>query len=100
MQKSKMWWLRVVNSKLNVAVAGWESQTNMFQAIWSEMWRLRVGTSNFNNIFQAIRSEMWRLRVVNLKVQCNVSGGLVRNVAVAGWVSQTTVLCFKWFGPK
>ncbi len=51
-------------------------------------------------MFQAVLSEMWRLRVVNLTVQCYVSGGLVRNVAVAGWVSQSTVLCFRRFGTK
>ncbi len=30
---------------------------------------------------------------MNLKVQCYVSGGLVRNVAVAGWVSHRWTWC-------
>ncbi len=44
-------------------------------------------------MFQAVWSEMWRLRVRNLKLLCYVSGGLVRNVAVAGWVSHRWTWC-------
>ncbi len=88
---------------------GISNYNKMFQAVWSELRRLRVenrklmcfrgfcsnvavaGWESQANMLQTICSKVWRMRVRNLKLQFYVSGGLVRSVAVAGWKSQTNM---------
>jgi hypothetical protein len=65
-----------------------------------------LGSSKYSNMFQADWSKMWRLRVENCKLMCCRQYGpkccrrLSPKCGGCGFESQTTIICFRRFGSK